>query len=158
MATPLDTMEVLAPSRDEVSAARKLKAKLHGSPNAPVVLTVRVAGEEHSFSGSTVEFFKAVIHEIAQGHPVGLIDLDGELSTTEAAEFLGVSRPTLIGLLKDGHIPHRMVGTHRRVPQGPLFEYRKRHRARLSQPLADPLRATDDLLRGWHAAEETTTG
>jgi excisionase family DNA binding protein len=153
MPIPTDAADVLAPSRDEVSAAREIEAKLHASPDAPVVLTVRVDGEEHRLSGSTAEFFKAVIREVARGHPVGLIDLDEELSTTEAAEFLGVSRPTLIGLLKDGQIPHRMVGTHRRVRQGPLFEYRKRFRARLNTPLEDRLRATEHLLRDWHAAE-----
>lgn len=155
MRTIPDTLEVLAPSDQEIDAARRLEAKLHASPDALVELTVSVAGEEHLVFDRLAGFFKAVVHEIARGHQVGLIDLDRELSTTEAAEFLGVSRPTLVGLLKEGRIPHRMVGTHRRVPHGPLLEYKKTHRAAQGKPLEDRLRQTDELLRGWHSAEES---
>ncbi len=151
-----DAPEVLAPSEHEIDAARRLEAKLHASPDARVELTLTVAGEDHPLFDRLAEFFKAVVHEIAQGHQVGLVDLDRELSTTEAAEFLGVSRPTLVGLLKDGRIPHRMVGTHRRVPQGPLFDYRQSHRAAEGESMEHRLRRTDELLRGWHTAEETT--
>lgn len=157
MATIPDTLEVLAPSEQEIDAARRLEAKLHASPDARLRLTVSVAGEDHLLFDRLAEFFRAVVHEIAQGRQVGLVDLDRELSTTEAAEFLGVSRPTLVGLLKEGRIPHRMVGTHRRVPQGPLFEYKQTHRAVPGESLEHRLRRTDELLRGWHAAEEGTT-
>ncbi len=157
MAIIPDTLEVLAPSEQEIAAARRLEAKLHASPAARVELTVSVAGEDHLLFGRLAEFFKAVVHEIAQGRQVGLVDLDRELSTTEAAEFLGVSRPTLVGLLKEGRIPHRMVGTHRRVPQGPLLAYREAHRAAPVESLDYRLGRTDELLRAWHAADETAT-
>jgi len=150
-------MEVLTPSEEEVEAARSVEAKLRASPGAHVELVFNVAGEEHVLFARAAGFFEALIREVALGHPVGLIDLDGELSTTEAAELLGVSRPTLVGLLKLDLIPHRMVGTHRRVPHAALLEYRKRHRGVPGRAVEERLRAADELLGRWHAAEESAT-
>jgi excisionase family DNA binding protein len=150
-------MEVLTPSEDEVHAARDLEAKLRSSPSSQVGLVFNVAGEEHVLLERAATFFRALIHEVAKGHPVGLIDLDGELSTTEAAELLGVSRPTLVGLLKQDVIPHRMVGTHRRVPHAALLEYKQRHGPAARRSSEERLRATDELLARWHAAEESSS-
>jgi len=78
-----------------------------------------------------------------------------ELSTTEAADLLGVSRTTLVGLLKDGHIPHRTVGTHRRVPRAALLEFRKTYvPPKDPRPLEERRRALEALLTEWRELEK----
>jgi len=154
MATALDRMGVLTPTEEEITAARDLEAKLQASPGDCRGLVFSVAGEEHVLLDRAADFFIALIREVAQGHPVGLIDLHDELSTTEAARLLGVSRPTLVGLLKEGRIAHRMVGTHRRVPRATLLEYKWNRAAATHSPPEERLRAVDDLLARWHTAEE----
>jgi excisionase family DNA binding protein len=48
------------------------------------------------------------------------------MTTTQAAEFLDVSRPFVIKVINRGGLPCRMVGKHRRIPTSALVEYRER--------------------------------
>ncbi len=47
-----------------------------------------------------------------------------EMTTTQAAEFLDVSRPFIIKLVKQRELPCRMVGKHRRIPTAALRAYK----------------------------------
>jgi excisionase family DNA binding protein len=49
-----------------------------------------------------------------------------EMTTTEAASFLDVSRPLIVKLIKQGELSCRMVGTHRRIPTSDLLKYREK--------------------------------
>jgi excisionase family DNA binding protein len=50
--------------------------------------------------------------------------LPKEMTTNQVAEFLDVSRPFVIKLIKRGELPCRMVGKHRRIPSGAAADYR----------------------------------
>jgi excisionase family DNA binding protein len=52
--------------------------------------------------------------------------LPKEMTTTQAAEFLDVSRPFVIKLTQRGELPCRLVGRHRRIPSEAVLEYREK--------------------------------
>lgn len=60
----------------------------------------------------------------AGGSPV-VLDAQAELTTQQAADLLGMSRPVLIGLLDRGEIPHHRLGTHRRIKVADAVRYQK---------------------------------
>ena len=65
---------------------------------------------------------------MARGQTITLVHEQQELSTVEAANFLNVSRPFIIKEIQHGRLPHRMVGTHRRVLFSDLIDYAKKMR------------------------------
>lgn len=63
---------------------------------------------------------------VHQAHKGLLEPLPKELTTTQAAEMLDVSRPFIIKLTQRGELPCRMVGKHRRIPSEAVLEYREK--------------------------------
>ncbi|MBZ5606451.1 MAG: helix-turn-helix domain-containing protein [Acidobacteriia bacterium] len=70
-----------------------------------------------------------VIGYMRQGKGVSVVPVMQELTTQQAANMLGVSRPFFIDLLKQDQIPFHKVGTHRRVFLKDVIDYQKRRDA-----------------------------
>lgn len=65
--------------------------------------------------------------EMSKGNAVTLLPVQAQLTTQQAAEILGVSRPFLIKEIKEKKIPCHTVGTHRRVFFRDVMAYKRRH-------------------------------
>jgi len=81
-----------------------------------------------------------ILSEMGEGNAVTMVPLHREMTTQEAAEFLGMSRPSLLKLLELGEIRFRKVGKHRRVLFQDLVKYRKRS-------MSDRHEALDELAK-----------
>jgi excisionase family DNA binding protein len=66
-----------------------------------------------------------IIEDLAGGKAVSLTSAAQEMTTQQAANFLGVSRQFLVRLLDEGKIPFHRAGTHRRVYFQDLISFRK---------------------------------
>ncbi|MDO5628575.1 MAG: helix-turn-helix domain-containing protein [Mobilicoccus sp.] len=125
------------------SALRGLDAALKA--DAVVRLSVGGADGEVEVPSSVVIALARVLESFAHGEGVALVPVQSELTTQQAADALNVSRPFLIGLLDDGQIAYRTVGTHRRVQAASLVRYLREDDARRTA-VADELAAEAHAL------------
>jgi excisionase family DNA binding protein len=95
---------------------------------APLTLRVTEAGRELPIElpVGAVAMLTEILQAMAAGRGITLIPENAELTTVQAAEILNVSRPFLTKLLEGGKIPHRKVGTHRRVRMEDVMDYKNR--------------------------------
>jgi excisionase family DNA binding protein len=108
-------------------AARRIRDYLAAHPGPdPVRIRGELAGDDALvIPRAATVMFAQILALLASGQGAQIIPDAAELTTQQAADFLSVSRPFLIGLLEAGEIPYRMVGTHRRIKFEDLREYRR---------------------------------
>jgi excisionase family DNA binding protein len=92
-----------------------------------------------------VVLIEHVLQAIADGATVTIEALPDEVTTTQAAQQLGISRPTVMKLIQSGELPSHMVGTHHRVNTSDVTAFR---RTRLDKQRAafEELRALEEQL------------
>ena len=114
------------PTRHDAEIARlsgQILAKYAHQDN-PLTFTISEQGESIEIPPSAVDLLMDIFEAMAAGQGVTIIPENAELSTVQAADILKVSRPYLIKLLDDQVIPHRKVGTHRRIKMIDVMNYK----------------------------------
>ena len=154
---------LLRPTDSDVELARESSRRLGPAlakstardagvqPAPPVRLMLEVGGEvkELQIPLTALMLLQRILTEMAAGNSVALYPLHSELTTQEAAELLGVSRPYLTGLLNRKEIPCRKVGTHRRVLCEDLMKYKKEVDQQRSVALDELVAQAQELDMGY---------
>lgn len=69
-----------------------------------------------------------VVDAMQKGLSVTISPTSQALTTQQAADLLGISRPTVIKALDNGKLPFTRSGTHRRLALTDVLDYRERRR------------------------------
>ena len=134
-------------TRSWPAVRRRIRDYLAAHPGTdPVRIRGELAGGDALIvpRAATV-MFAQILALLANGQGVQIIPDAAELTTQQAADFLTVSRPYLIGLLEAGEIPYRKVGTHRRIKFEDLHGYRRRDDLERRQAADELTRPSEEL-------------
>ena len=124
MPVMLERPDTAVPSTEEAVIATESSRLLRTLPPGGD-LKVRLGdGRELTIPCSAARLLGRILTEMSHGNAVTVIPAQTEMTTQEAADFLNVSRPHLIGLLERNRIGYRKVGTHRRIRFEDLQAYK----------------------------------
>jgi excisionase family DNA binding protein len=141
--TPTDQESKVARRSSEVLAALLQES---GEQDAHIRFgTEDQHGSEITLPHSAVRVLVTALQEMAKGHSVTLLPVDTELTTQQAAEFMRVSRPSLIKMLDEKKLPYRKVGAHRRIRYDDVLHYLASERARRKKVMEELVAETERL-------------
>ena len=88
-----------------------------------------VPGDQVEIPEEIHRLLRKVVDALAHGLAVTVAPQSTTLTTQQAADLLGVTRPTVIKVLDRGGIAYERVGTHRRMLLSDVLQYREQRRA-----------------------------
>nr|MBS1901993.1 helix-turn-helix domain-containing protein [Actinomycetota bacterium] len=108
------------------------------------VTITTATGKQIDVPAGLAEVVDTILHRMAQGGQVTLQTMPELLTTSLAADLLGVSRPTVVKLINDGKLNAIMRGSHRRVRWAELSEFMKAREAERAAAITDLVMADFD--------------
>ena len=141
--------DAVVPTAAEIGLAEKASHILASQVQGDELRVHLDDGREMTIPQSATRLLFHLLTEMAHGNAVTLIPIHAEMTTQEAADFLNVSRPFLIGLLDANVLPYRKVGTHRRIRFQDVKGYRDRIDAERERTLDELAAQAQELGMGY---------
>jgi hypothetical protein len=94
-----------------------------------------------------VQVIQDAVSELMSNRPVEVVSSELLITTQEAADYIGVSRPTFVQLLTDGKLPYTQAGDgkHRRIRISDLVEYQKNEKSKRDAAFTEFLRLGQEI-------------
>lgn len=128
------------PQKTEMEASQAILTAL---PSAKTI-ELQLAGQRFALPDGLRGLFERLLTQTASGKASQVSVLEHELSSSEAAELLRVSRQFLVNEAEAGRIAYRKVGTHRRFALEAVLKYQamtEQESLEARQALADQAQA-----------------
>jgi excisionase family DNA binding protein len=94
---------------------------------------------------ATLRLLSEILALMARQQTFVLYPESSELTTKQAAEVLGVSRPFLVRILEAREIPYRKVGRHRRVLMKDALAYKQSMQVKRRAALDKLVKASEEM-------------
>lgn len=143
------TQEPVAPTTGDVQLAIASSRQLVPYRNRKLTINIEETNEQVELPAAAVRMLVDLLSAMAEGNAVTLIPIHAELTTQQAADLLGVSRPFLIKQLEEKVIPYRRVGTHRRVLFSDLMKYKNEIDQKRKESLDELAKQAQELDMGY---------
>ncbi|MBN7458414.1 excisionase family DNA-binding protein [Mycobacteroides abscessus] len=111
----------------------------HGSSPGPAVFLSGASEHDRvELTERLYDVLKHAAHALSHGQSISILTRDQEISTQQAAEILGLSRPTVVRLIDDGELDAHVPGTVRRkLRLADVLAYREELHARRNRFIAE---------------------
>jgi excisionase family DNA binding protein len=123
MTAVLEPHTVLPPAKNDPGLA-----SLATALRTPQAALVGPDGIQLPLPDEVYQVLRNVVDAMSQGLAITIAPHTTQLTTQEAADLLGISRPTLVRLLEDGEMPFQLRGRHRRVMLADVVAYQEHAR------------------------------
>jgi excisionase family DNA binding protein len=124
------------------SEASDLVAEAHDRKVGGVVMTLD-DGSVMELQPNLARFLVNMVQSIAADGTLTTNSLPEELTTTVAAQVIGVSRPTLMKMIAREKLPFKRVGSHTRLMRRDVLDLRASRLAAQSEAIENLRRAGD---------------
>jgi len=113
-----------------------------GQPSGNLIL--ESGGSEMVLPPAFAQIVYQAAQAMSEGFAVTVKPQTPQLTTSQVADLLGVTRPTVVKWLESGAIPYTRVGTHRKVALLDALRYREIRRERQYRFIADTQREDEE--------------
>jgi excisionase family DNA binding protein len=149
VSTILKTHEPICPTDKETALAREAGRGLSPVSGHELQVLIPETNESITLPASAVRLLVEMLSEMAEGNAIAVTPIHAELTTKQASDLLGVSRPFLVKQLESGLIPFRKVGTHRRILFTDLQAYKQQIDKNRLEALEELTAQAQDLNMGY---------
>jgi excisionase family DNA binding protein len=136
-------------AKDVYETFKAVRKSVKSNRKERINIVFKEARKSAELPEGAIHLLKEILQHMAKGKAITLIPSDSELSTQQAADMLGVSRPHLVKLLEEGKIPYRKIGSHRRILFEDLGKYDKDLRKTRSERLTFLNKQAQELNLGY---------
>ena len=135
--------------RNETISQARAEAQHILAQTSETTISLSVSGaESQQFGDALNQVISQVLHALAQGQSIDVQTVPHDLTTTVAAQRIGISRPTLMKAIRSKELPAHKVESHFRIRTEDADMFRKKL---LEQKVAESKKALREL---WAFEEE----
>ena len=117
----------------------------HGTFPEPAFLSGAGEHDRVELTEQLHTILKRVVQALSHGQSISILTRDQEISTQQAAEILGLSRPTVVRLIDEGELSAHVPGAvRRRLRLADVLAYREELRDRRNHFITESSEDYDD--------------